>query len=215
MAQAPALRHVLGQIRLECRLSQKQLAKLLQYAPITIQQIEQGILALSEGLAFKAQKQLGISAAWLLENDILVPPVTPHRTTWTPAHYELAQARQTDLSIDPDADSFEEMVAWRTALISTKIQAMLVGSKGLSRYGILAFRLNRMLNELEKAFPPDPATLQAQEKRNAQLYAAFLDKLSESSRAEAEEIWGPAEATRGAPGSANQAKPSSGPRTSK
>jgi transcriptional regulator with XRE-family HTH domain len=214
MSQAPALRHVLGQIRLECGLSQKQLAEILGVAPITIQKIEQGILQLSEDLARKAQTQLDISAAWLLDNYASAPAVTPRHTTWTPAHYELAQAKQINPKIDSDDDSFDEMVAWRTAVISTQIQAMMVGSKGLPRLGILGYRLTRMLIELEKDFPPDPATLKSHQKRNAQLYAAFEAKLSELSRAEEEEIWGRAESEiRGR--RANQAKPSSGPKTSK
>ena len=75
MPKQPVKRHVLAEVRIKCGLTQRELGELLGVAMITIQRIEQGSLALSEDLATKAERELNVSAAWLLANDSKQPAV--------------------------------------------------------------------------------------------------------------------------------------------
>src|SRR5580704_2415053 len=100
MAQNPAKRHVIANVRLQCGLSQAELAKILArgrkkgLAAVTVQRIEQGTLELSEDLARRAEEELGVSAAYLLANDLQEEPVTPKGGRWTTNLYEFAQGIQ-------------------------------------------------------------------------------------------------------------------------
>src|ERR1700730_12350703 len=151
MAQRPAKRHVLADIRIRCGLSQPGLAKIFGGAHVTVQRIEQGRLSLSEDLARRAEEELGVSAAYLLANDPQEEPVTPKGGRWATDMYEFKQGirshaveempsgskrfhgRATD-TVPGAADSF---VAYRTADYCAKIEAMLQATKGLPRQGIL------------------------------------------------------------------------------
>ncbi len=101
MAQRPAKRHVLADIRIKCGLSQPGLAKILGVAHVTVQRIEQGRLALSEDLARRAEEELGVSASYLLANDLQEEPVMPegwmlddqHATSLLKAHGEPSQKK--------------------------------------------------------------------------------------------------------------------------
>src|SRR5258707_8788743 len=136
MAQRPAKRHVLADIRIKCGLSQPGLAKILRVAHVTVQRIEQGRLALSEELAGRTEEELGVSASYLLANDPQEEPVTPKGGRWTTDMYEFAQGSRSvaleempsgekHLHISPQgsvipetADSF---IAWRVADYTAKI----------------------------------------------------------------------------------------------
>jgi transcriptional regulator with XRE-family HTH domain len=181
MAQKPALRHVLGAVRLQAGLSQSELAKLLGCAAVTVQKIEQGILGLSEELATKAEEEIGVAAAWLLDNDSTQPAVTPGGGLWTVDHYEYAQGarivmtekkldgktafrlkRKADrtLPLGDEEDVINAFIALKTAEAASLIRAMLEGSKGLPRQGILVHRLRKALKALHEDFKPDKATLE-------------------------------------------------------
>jgi transcriptional regulator with XRE-family HTH domain len=181
MAQKPALRHVLGQVRLEAGLSQSELAKILGCAAVTVQKIEQGNLGLSEELATKIEEEIGVSAAWLLANDSEQPAVSPRGGFWTVNHYEYAQgARMTmaeekldgrktfrfkkkadrTLPVGDEEDAVNAFTVLKTAEAASLIRAMLEGSKGLPRQGILVHRLRKALKALHEDFKPDKATLE-------------------------------------------------------
>jgi transcriptional regulator with XRE-family HTH domain len=180
MAQKPALRHVLGQVRLQAGLSQSKLAKLLGCAAVTVQRIEQGNLGLSEDLAAKVQEELGVSAAWLFDNDSMRPAVTPGGGLWTVNHYEFAQGARSGLTeekpgggksfrirrkghrtLPPDEeDAANAFIALKEAEATSLIRAMLKGSKRLPRQGILVHRLRKALEALLEDFEPDKATLE-------------------------------------------------------
>ena len=181
MAQKPALRHVLGQVRLQAGLSQSELAKILGCAAVTVQKIEQGNLGLSEELATKAEEEIGVAAAWLLANDPKQPAVTPRGGLWTFDHYEFAQGarvvmteeksdggksfrfkRKADLTLPlgDEEDAVNAFIALKTAEAASLIRAMLEGSKRLPRQGILVHRLRKALKALHEDFKPDKATLE-------------------------------------------------------
>lgn len=75
------LRHPLAILRTTIRLTQKEMADLVQRSARTIQAIELGQLPLSEELAMLIAQATGIDAGWLLEKN----PATPTRKGLTAA----------------------------------------------------------------------------------------------------------------------------------
>ncbi len=215
MPQRPALRHVLGKIRLACGLSQKELAKLLGVAPITIQKIDQGVLQLSPDLAGKAENELDVAAGWLLANDSNTPPVTPRGGKWTKELYEFVQggryivsessepitkrsATQVRSSVTtlirvnkdfPPVEGAEQFTAWRAADYSARIHAMLAGAKASPRQGILLHRLKRTIESLAEDFPADQRTLDQYGPKIAKLKAAFEKRSKQIAQQETERLW--------------------------
>lgn len=205
MAQKPALRHVLGDVRLKAGLSQLELSKLLGCSGITVQRIEQSTLPLSIDLASKVEEELDVSAAWLLANDPRVPAMTPRRTLWTKDLYEFAQgsrskvqeeavdgtersitARLYGMALEGGEDQF---IAWRLAEYTSRIHAMLEGTRSVPKQGILVHRLGKMLDSLAIDFPRDKATLKRYEPKIKKLWKAY-DRISkQNSDQEHERLW--------------------------
>ena len=75
------LRHPLAVLRQIIGLTQKDFAKLVGKSTTTIQAIELGKLQLSKDLAVKISVETGVAARWLLEGDVLKPPVSEEPVT--------------------------------------------------------------------------------------------------------------------------------------
>jgi transcriptional regulator with XRE-family HTH domain len=204
MAQRPAKRHVIADIRIKCGLPQPGLAKIIGVAAVTVQRIEQGTLELSEDLARRAEEELGVSAAYLLANDPQEEPVTPRGGRWTTDMYELAQGSRSvaleempsgekhlhirpEVSVIPEtADSF---IAWRVADYTAKIEAMLQATKGSPRQGILLHRLNKAISALTKDFALDQKTLFKHAPKLKKLRAAHDEITQQLAEKEYDRIW--------------------------
>jgi transcriptional regulator with XRE-family HTH domain len=173
----------------EAGLSQQKLAKLLGVAGITIQKIEQGRLALSPELAQKAQDELGVSAAWLLNNDPKITPVNFRGGSWAKPWYEYTQTLRlvSNFALDQTADTF---TAWQVAEINARIDSLLTASKGTPKQGILLHRLRESLNELAEQFPTDEAVLAEHAPGIAKLRAAFKHVSGEITQEETRRLWG-------------------------
>src|SRR5262245_30333441 len=71
MPRPSKLRHNLARARRDVlKVTQAQLAKWVGCSPVTIQSIEAGRLALSDFLAARIERITGVSAEWLLKNDL-------------------------------------------------------------------------------------------------------------------------------------------------
>jgi transcriptional regulator with XRE-family HTH domain len=203
MAQRPAKRHVIADIRIKCGLPQPGLAKIIGVAAVTVQRIEQGTLELSEDLARRAEEELGVSAAYLLANDPQEEPVTPRGGRWTTDMYEFKQGSRSNAveempsgkhsfhvrataTVPGAADTF---VAWRTADYCAKIEAMLQATKGLPRQGILLHRLNKAMTSLLENFPPDKPTLEKHAPKVRKLKAAHDEIAQRLMHEESDRIW--------------------------
>ena len=204
MAQRPAKRHVLADIRIRCGLSQPGLAKIFGVAHVTVQRIEQGRLSLSEDLARRAEEELGVSAAYLLANDPEEEPVTPKGGRWTTDMYEFAQgSRSTAVEEMPSGkkryhvragsgslpETADSLVAWRVADFSAKIDAMLQATKGPPRQGILLHRLNKAITALSEDFPHDETTLERHAPKIKKLKAAYDEISRRIGQEESDRIW--------------------------
>jgi transcriptional regulator with XRE-family HTH domain len=193
----PARRHVVADIRIEVGLSQAGLAELLGVAAISIQRIEQGTLALSEELALKAEKTFDVSAAWLLANDPAQLAVTPRNTIWTKNFFELAQGTPPGHSYEvqhgvPAVDTrkmVETFTAKKRLEIFALVDAMLEGSAGLPKQGILISRLNSTLKELQKEFKADGKTLERYRPQIEKATKAFEKVRSRITEREKERLW--------------------------
>jgi transcriptional regulator with XRE-family HTH domain len=91
-------RHNLARLRLFLKLGQKELAKVCGCSVHTIQSVElaHGRLALSELLAYKISNATGISAEWLLANDLKAPLMADDFNPFTVEHYN---QRRADLEL--------------------------------------------------------------------------------------------------------------------
>jgi transcriptional regulator with XRE-family HTH domain len=216
MPQKPAKRHVIADIRIQCGLTQTELAKILGYgrpkglAAITVQKIEQGKLELSEDLARRAEEELGVSASYLLANDPRGEPVTPRGGRWTTDLYEFAQGirgavteempsgkrRGIMRATDTAPGAADSYVAWCTADYCAKIEAMLQATKGLPRQGILLHRLSRAMDDLLERFPPDKSTLAMHAPKLRKLKAVHDEIAMKISLEENRQFWEEAQEDR-------------------
>jgi transcriptional regulator with XRE-family HTH domain len=214
MSQKPAKRHVIAEIRIKAELTQAELAKILGVAAVSIQRIEQGRLGLSKELAEKAEKELGISADWLLANDPTKPAVTPHDVLWTKDFYEFTQGSvpvvlvkdlrgQETIRVKLNAavrsegtirfggaeDAAEAFIALTIAETVAVIHAMLEGTKRLPKQGILIHRLRKSLAALQEDFKPDEATLKEHQPKIQKADRAYKKILTAISETASERLW--------------------------
>jgi transcriptional regulator with XRE-family HTH domain len=203
MAQKPAKRHVIADIRIQCGLTQPELAEILGCHSATVQRIEQGTLQMSEDFAQKAEAALDVAASYLLANDAQQPPVTVRGGRWTKELYEFAQgARWFATEQKPSGTrirfrsgplplegAMDEFTAWKLEDYTSKIHAMLESTKGTPRQGILLHRLNNALKALSEDFKPDAAVLEKYEPRLQKLSAAYDKVAKRISDEEHRRIW--------------------------
>jgi transcriptional regulator with XRE-family HTH domain len=204
MPQRPAKRHVLADIRIECGLTQPELAKILGCAAVTVQRIEQGKLGLSEELAQKIEGEFDVSAGFLLANDPKESPVTKRGGRWAKELYEFAQGVRSvvvektpsgklryHLRTGPHSldEAKDEFVEWKLADYSSKIHAMLNATKGSPKQGILVHRLNTAIKALLEDFKPDQVTLANHGPRIQKLRAAYDCIAKRVSDEEHDRIW--------------------------
>jgi transcriptional regulator with XRE-family HTH domain len=202
--QKPAKRHVLANVRIECGLTQDQLAEILRRAKVSIQKVEQGQMSLSEELAEQIEKELDVSAAWLLENNPDSNPVTPRGGRWTKELFEFAQgARVAVVEVKPSgkwrarvrsgphplAGAKEEFAAWKVQDTAAKVHALIAGTEGSPSQGIMLHRLNTALKELMQRFRVDEAVLEQYKPQLSKLRAAYDRAEQKISEEEHDRMW--------------------------
>ncbi|HEX3444686.1 MAG TPA: helix-turn-helix transcriptional regulator [Chthoniobacterales bacterium] len=204
VAQKPAKRHVIADVRLQCGLSQAELGEVLGYKKVTIQKIEQGHLAMSEELAEQAEKQLDVSAAWLLENNPDSAPVTPRGGRWTKELFEFAQGARSAVTEKtaggttrgrvragpyPLKGAADEFTQWKLCDVTSKIHALIAGTRGSPSQGILLHRLNTALKQLTEQFPADQSILAKYQPQLNKLRSAYDKTEREISYKEHKRMW--------------------------
>jgi transcriptional regulator with XRE-family HTH domain len=100
---ASSRKSCLAVLRHIAQLTQKELAQLVDCAPVTVQSVELGKLRLSERLAQRIALQTGVSVEWLLADDYIVPPSCPREPekVYTKRHYDMTRAEIADPRTDP------------------------------------------------------------------------------------------------------------------
>jgi transcriptional regulator with XRE-family HTH domain len=196
MAQNPSKRHVLASVRLTIGLLQSELAAILGYSSVTVQRIEQGTLSMSETLAVKAEKELGVSADWLLANDPTQPAVTPGGGRWDKDIYESTQGQRfkyhqilRELEAADAEAAANEFIDLRANEFRDRILVMLQRTKRLPKQGILLHRLNKALNEMEEDFNPDNRTLEKPPAETENAKKAYHKTVERITQREKKRLW--------------------------
>src|SRR6266478_3854838 len=109
---ASSKKSCLAIVRSVAQITQKDLAEMVDCAPVTVQSIELGKLRLSQKLAQRIVLQTGASLQWLMRNDYLVPPTCDREPgePYTKRIYEMTRAEITDPRTDPADLFFAESV---------------------------------------------------------------------------------------------------------
>src|SRR6266404_6857694 len=100
---ASSKKSCLAIVRSIAKITQKELAEMVDCAPVTVQSIELGKLRLSQKLAKRVALQTGASLQWLLENDYKVPPTSDREPgqPYTSRFYHMTRAEISDPRTDP------------------------------------------------------------------------------------------------------------------
>jgi DNA-binding XRE family transcriptional regulator len=210
--QNPARRHVLADVRLKCELTQAGLAELLDIHTMSIQKIEQGVLAMSAKMATRIGEVLDLDPNWLLANNPTAPPVTQTGIPWLREHYELARMSTTTWGLlvqkGPSPKSKENTArlakmkqlyrTWQEEELTARIAAILAGADSAggdgpsepprgAMFGVALQQLKEALDDLEARFPPDWKTLEARQERidrSRVPYLELVEKLKEEAKAQ-------------------------------
>jgi DNA-binding XRE family transcriptional regulator len=200
--QNPARRHVIADIRLKCQLTQAGLAELLDISTMSVQKIEQGVLAMSAKMATRLGEVLDLDPNWLLANNPTAPPVTQTGIPWLREHYELARMDTTTWGLlvqrgaSPKSKENTARLAkmkqlyreWQEEEFAARIAAILAGADSAggdgpsepprgAMLGVALNRLKKALDGLEAQFPPDWEILEARQKRIEKYRKPYLDLL--------------------------------------
>src|SRR5712671_4496043 len=99
---ASSKKSCLAIVRSVAEITQKELAEMVDCAPVTVQSIELGKLRLSQKLAKRIALQTGASLQWLSQNDYKVPPTSnrDHGQPYTKRIYQMTRAEISDPRTD-------------------------------------------------------------------------------------------------------------------
>jgi transcriptional regulator with XRE-family HTH domain len=134
-------------------MTQKELAGLLNYSPVTIQKIELGQLRLTESLAAEIVRHTGVDLHWLLANDV-DKPIIDHfnQKPYTRKWFEAAQAMlNRKLGQHPNDRGRAYHNVWRAVARYARL-----AESGLrkGKFDLLDYKLGKMFEQLEAEFKP-------------------------------------------------------------
>ena len=126
------------------------MAEVLGYSKATVQAIELGKLKLSDRLAGVASLKTGINLAWLLDNDVIKPPVDVKGEPYTKETFEKIQASlnaiKTDGTIGFDAAGHAGGVNYGRLL------ALILRAYKNDNIALCAYKLAKTFDKLEEDF---------------------------------------------------------------
>jgi transcriptional regulator with XRE-family HTH domain len=168
---ASSKKSCLAVLRSIAGITQRQLAELVDCAPITIQSIELGKLALSQRMAQRISLQTGVSQAWLLANDYKAAPTTA-RDPLLPYRKRDYDRTRADIT-DPRTDPMDLMVAdgvWKAA--AHTLAGGLLSAYRKDQMVFFYYRLRELLEDIQAEFPParDLKSEPSIEKMHSQLH---------------------------------------------
>ena len=195
--QNSAGRHVLAKVRLEAGLTQGELATRVGCHKMSIQRIEQGLMALSVSLAERIQEVLGVSSAWLLANDFDAVEITPEGRPWYKRDFEMRQVRASGWgkTVLPSPESenpnqldnlTEQYKRWRLQRLLTYMDLLLSQKQKEGRFnefGLLLHRLEKAIYDICTDFGVVPEVLEGGDKKVADLRKAYEATLTATQQA--------------------------------
>lgn len=167
------MRHPLAVLRHILRMNQAQLGELCGHSGRTIQAVELGKLALSEGLAHRIAQATGISVEWLLNGDPTVPPKADcpagMRSPERAYHYEVYEAhraaaevethaaagedRQNTIEQVADSHSYHDEMVKRDRELLALCAALLERTRSTNAAAVIRWRIRNFLDELDAQNP--------------------------------------------------------------
>jgi transcriptional regulator with XRE-family HTH domain len=184
--QNSAGKHVLAKVRLEAGLTQGELAARVGCHKMSIQRIEQGLMALSVSLAERIQEKLGVSSAWLLTNDFDAVEITPEGRPWYKSDFEMRQVRASTWgkTVLPSPEETPNQLAtlteqykrWRLHRLTTHLDASLSLAQKTGRFnefGLLLHRLEETNSDIISHFGWDPEVIEAGKQKEEELQKAY------------------------------------------
>jgi len=179
---ASSKRSCLAIVRSVAEITQKDLAEMIDCAPVTVQSVELGKLRLSQKLAKRIELQTGVSLEWLLHNDYTVPPTCRMEPgqPYTKRIYQMTRAEITDPRTDP-----ADFIIAQGVLDSAghQLEAGIVTAYRRNQTVFFYYKLREILDDFGAEFPPardlDPTL--SLSKKTAQLHQ-LLVKAAESKK---------------------------------
>jgi transcriptional regulator with XRE-family HTH domain len=145
------LEHVLAILRktIGKEMTQKELARILNRAPVTIQKIELGERPLVASLAEEISQQTGVSLEWLMKNDVSESIVDQRGAPYTKQSFEDFQSLAYTRT-HPGLSSIESIHVRTTN--RKRLDALILRAYKDNRMPMLAFKLATAFSELEQRF---------------------------------------------------------------
>jgi DNA-binding XRE family transcriptional regulator len=150
---ASSKKSCLAVVRSVAEITQKDLAEMVDCAPVTVQSIELGKLRLSQKLAKRIELQTGANLQWLLRNDYTVAPTCARdpRQPYTKRIYQMTRAEISDPRTDPGDLAFGESALRRAAY---QLFASFLKAYRENQTVFFYYKLREFLEEFGAEFPP-------------------------------------------------------------
>jgi transcriptional regulator with XRE-family HTH domain len=145
------LKHPLAVLRYTIgpEMTQKEMARLLNRSPVTIQKIELNKLPLAESLAQEISRQTGVSLEWLLMNDVSLPIIDTRAQPYTRERFEAFQA----LALTRSIHGFAIMESIHLGTTNhRRLDALVLRAFKGDKLPLLAYKLARAFDELDRQF---------------------------------------------------------------
>jgi transcriptional regulator with XRE-family HTH domain len=150
---ASAKKSCLAVLRNIAGITQRELAEMVDCAPITVQSIELGKLRLSERLARRIALQTGADLDWLMAGDYKTPPTCPREAgePYSKRHYQMTRAEIADPRTDPfDLAHAENVLADAARQLAGGLLTAYRKNQSIFFY----YKLREALEDFRVEFPP-------------------------------------------------------------
>jgi transcriptional regulator with XRE-family HTH domain len=150
------LRHPLAVLRRICGedesrpLGQKEMAALVGRATITIQNIENGKLRLSEELAQDIHHETGVSLGWLLNGNPRVRPTTPDGEPYTHDDFVSTQSNKIHVHFRNSPS-----VSFGAVSLYAPLRAILSEANKRSKFKLAIYKITKAFEKLAKQYGLD------------------------------------------------------------
>ena len=160
------LKHTLAILRYTIgpEMTQREMGRLVNRSPVTIQKIELNKLPLAESLAQEISLQTGVSLEWLLKNDVSAPIVDTQGAEYTKQSFEEFQALK-HVRTQTRPASAECFNMWNA--INLRLLALVIRAVESARLPLLAYKLARTCDELGRQLEVNDADQKAALAANA------------------------------------------------
>lgn len=165
-------RHNLARLRLFLGLTQRKMAEVAGCSVPTVRAVELGKLKLSPGLAQKISIATGISASWLLDNDLDAPLVNREGTPFLIEQYAVARIKEAGPTVygwTSETRQYPELMMAALGRLSAIFYGLCLTNS--NDYLMAKWKLEEFIQELEASYGEAiPSDLKEQFADNSNFY---------------------------------------------